>query len=587
MLKCILKVNNKMSIILGLNCHHSDSSACLIKNGELLIALEEERINRIKHWAGLPINSIKECLKFTNINVNEITDIAINTNPFSNISKKIIFFLTNYLFGKKKYEIAKRLKNKINLKKDLNLFFHPEFLSKKVKIHYIDHHLSHISSAFYPSGLKDAIGLSIDGFGDFCSICITQCQNDSIKEIKKYLFPHSLGVFYESFTQLIGFKNYGDEYKMMGLSSYGKPIYYETISNKVFNKSLELNLEYFNHVNKNYSYKFEGKPQQNDLYNVNLEKLFKIKNLNVNKIDDIHKNIAASAQKVFEDKLLQICSEIKNLNLSRNLVYAGGCALNSLANKKIYELNYFKDIFIPYSPGDGGGSIGAALYVQNKINKKITISNLNSPYIGPEYSNDQVKKFIDREEKLKNYQIKFIKEKDELLKILADIIYKNKIVGYFNGRMEFGARALGNRSILANPCNPNIKEIINSKIKRRESFRPFAPAILEEEKHEWFDSNKKNLYMSSVEDIKLHKHKIIPSVTHIDGTGRVQSVSKELNRDFHQLIKKFYEISNVPILLNTSFNENEPIVMSPDHAINCFLRTEMDALSINNFLITR
>ena len=578
-----------MSIILGLNCNHADSSACLIKDDKLLIAIEEERINRIKHWAGLPVDSIKECLKFANVNADEITDVAINTNPFSNIKQKIIYFLKNYLVGNKKYEIAKRLKKKIDLKKDLNQALGPELLSKKVKIHYIDHHLSHISSAFFPSGFENAVGLSVDGFGDFCSICIAKCEYKNIKIVKKYLFPHSLGVFYESFTQLLGFKNYGDEYKMMGLSSYGKPIYYDTILNNVFdkNKKIQLNTKYFNHIKKNYSYKFEGKPNQNDLYNYNLEELLKVKNLDIKNIDNIHKNIAASAQKIFETKLIEICDEIKKLNLSENLVYAGGCALNSLANKKIYELNYFKNIFIPYAPGDGGGSIGAALYAQNKINKQVTISNLKSPYIGTGYDNSEIKKYIDKEKKLNNYQIKFIDKKDELNKILANFIYKNKIVGYFNGRMEFGSRALGNRSILANPCNPNIKEIINDKIKRRESFRPFAPSILEDKKNEWFDNVKQNPYMSSVEDIKLDKRKIIPSVTHIDGTGRVQSVNKEVNKDFYELIQKFYEISNVPILLNTSFNENEPIVMNPDHAINCFLRTNMDVLSLNNFLITR
>ena len=375
----------------------------------------------------------------------------------------------------------------------------------------------------------------------------------------------------------------------MGLSSYGQPTYYEIILNNVFdkNKKLELNTKYFNHVEKNYSYKFEGKANQNDLYNNKLEELLKVKNLNIENINTIHKNIASSTQKIFETKLLEICEEIKKLNLSENLVYAGGCALNSLANKKIYDLNYFNNIFIPYAPGDGGGSIGAALYVQNKINKHITISNISSPYIGTGYDNNEIKKFIEKEKKLKDYQIKFIEKKDELIKVLANFIYENKIVGYFNGRMEFGARALGNRSILANPCNPNIKEIINSKIKRRESFRPFAPAILEDKKNEWFDNDKQNPYMSSVESIKVDKHRIIPSVTHVDGTGRVQSVTREMNEDFYQLIEKFYEISNVPILLNTSFNENEPIVMSPDHAINCFLRTEMDVLSLNNFLIIR
>ena len=431
--------------------------------------------------------------------------------------------------------------------------------------------------------------MSIDGFGDFCSISIAKCEDEKIHIVKKEFFPDSLGVFYETFTQLIGFKNYGDEYKMMGLSSYGQPKYYEKILKNLFKrkKGIRLNLKYFNHTNKNYTYKFQGKPEQSNLYNNNLKSLLGIDETSTKNITDLQKDLASSVQKIFEQKLLEIIKEIKNLNHSDNLVYAGGCALNSLANKKIYESELFKNIFIPYAPGDGGGSLGAALYVHNKINKNVKVSNLNSPYIGTGYDNNQIKNFIDNEIKLNDYQITFIEKKDKLMKILAEIIYENKIVGYFNGRMEFGARALGNRSILANPCNPNIRDIINSKIKRRESFRPFAPAILENLKNEWFDSDKINPYMSSVENIKLDKQQIIPSVTHFDGTGRVQSVSRKMNKDFYQLIEKFYEISNVPILLNTSFNENEPIVMSPDHAIKCFLRTEMDTLVLNNYVINR
>jgi len=578
-----------MSIILGLNCNHADSSACLIKDGELLIAIEEERINRVKHWAGLPVQSIDECLKQTNIKIDDITDISINTNPLSNIKEKIIYFLKNYLSGNKKYEIAKRLKQKFDLKKDINNYFKPSSLNKNLKIHYIDHHLSHISSAYFPSNFSDAVGLSIDGFGDFASICIAKCNNDKIKVIKRYLFPNSLGVFYESFTQLIGFKNYGDEYKMMGLSSFGKPKYYDLILNNVFkqSKKIDLNLKYFNHTDKNFSYKFEGKPNQNNLYSSELEKLFNITDLSSNNINDIHKDIAASAQKVFEKKLLDICEDIKAMNISNNLVYAGGCALNSLANKKIQESNLFENIFIPYSPGDGGGSLGSAFYVQKKKDKKVKLSNLSSPYMGTSYNDEYIKSIIEKEVKLKKFDIKHYNNKNELLTYLANLIFQNKIVGFFNGKMEFGARALGNRSILANPCGKNIKEIINSKIKRRESFRPFAPAILKNEKNKWFYNQEDNPFMSSVEEIRIEKRNIIPAVTHIDGSGRIQTVSKNTNEDFYNLIQKFFELSNVPILLNTSFNENEPIVMKPKHAIDCFLRTDMDVLVLNNYLILR
>ena len=578
-----------MSIILGLNCNHADSSACILKNGKLLFAVEEERINRIKHWAGLPIESIKECLNQTNIDCTEITDIAINTNPLSNIKEKTIFFLKNYLLGSKKREIVSRIIKKINIKKDINNLLNPKKLSQKVKIHYIDHHVAHISSAFYPSNFDNAVGLSIDGFGDFCSLSIAKCNSERIEIIEKVFFPDSLGLFYEAFTQLIGFSNYGDEYKMMGLSSYGKPKYVDLISKNLFKneKNINLNLKYFNHTDNNYSYKFSGRPNQSRLMNNKIKELINVENLKINeKITELQKDLAASIQKIFEKKLDNIIKKIKNLNFSKNLVYAGGCALNSLANKKLYDSKLFENIFIPYAPGDGGGAIGAAL-VASKKNKNIKLSNLQSPFIGTKFSNDEIERVIKNNKDLNIFDIEFENNNNILYSKVAKYIFENKIVGFFNDRMEFGARALGNRSILANPCELKIKEIINSKIKRRESFRPFAPAILFEKKNEWFNNNYYNPYMSSVEEIEESKKKLIPAVTHIDGTGRVQTVTKEINPNFHLLIEKFYELSNVPILLNTSFNENEPIVMNTNHAIECFLRTKMDILVLNSFIIKR
>tara|TARA_B100001123_G_C15344266_1_gene1036299 strand:- start:8733 stop:10469 length:1737 start_codon:yes stop_codon:yes gene_type:complete len=577
-----------MSIILGLNANHADSSACILINGKLEFAIEEERINRIKHWAGLPCESIKACLKNTGLSLNDITDISINTNPLSNINNKAIYFFKNYLLGEKKFEIAKRFKKKISLRNDLNKYFSPKRIPESTKIHYIDHHISHIASAYYPSGFKKAIGLSIDGFGDFCSMSIAKCENDKINVFKKSYFPDSLGVFYETFTQLIGFKNYGDEYKMMGLSSYGKPKYFDQILNNVFYRnSLKLNLNYFNHAKNDYIYKFEGKPTQNKLFSSKLEKLLDTKNFDINNISETQKNIASSVQKIFEKKILEIIQEIKKLNFSENLVFAGGCALNSLANKTIYDTKLFNNIFIPYAPGDGGGSIGAALYAGKKINKKEKFSNLKSPFLGTSFTNLEIEKTINSRDEIKKFDINFFENKEKLYGQVSKYIFENKIIGHFNGKMEFGARALGNRSILANPCNPKIKDIINTKIKRRENFRPFAPAILYENKKEWFSNDRMNPYMSAVELITENKRDIIPGITHIDGTGRVQTVTKEMNKDFYTLINKFYEISKVPILLNTSFNENEPIVLTPNDAFNCFLRTNMDVLVLNNFIISR
>ena len=576
-----------MSIILGLNCYHADSSACIFVDNKLEFGIEEERINRRKHWAGLPINSIKACLSYKNLSLSDVTDISINTNPFSNLRQKASFFLKNYIIGSKKFEILNRTKNKLKLLDEINKNFKEDKLNKNIKIHFIDHHKSHIASAFYPSKFRKAIGLSIDGFGDFCSLAIAKCENNNIEIVDRIYFPHSLGVFYEAFTQLLGFKNYGDEYKMMGLASYGSPKFYDQILSEFFldDKSINLNLEYFNHTGKNFSYKFKGSPTQSKLLNSKVFKKFSIiKNSN---ISQRHMNIASSVQRVFEYKILNIIKKIKKLNFSKNLVYAGGCALNSLANKRVFDADLFKNIFIPYAPGDGGGSIGSALYVQNKKNKNTSFLNLKSPYLGTNYTNNEIEETISKIDTLSDFSCVFYNSKQELFLEVAKLIYENKIVGFFNGKMEFGARALGNRSILANPCNPNIKDIINKKIKRRESFRPFAPAILEEKKKEWFDNTRVNMYMSSVEKINKDQSQKIPGVTHIDGTGRVQTVSKLFNEDFYKLIWNFNKLSNVPILLNTSFNENEPIVMSPKNAIDCFLRTDMDILILNNYIIRR
>ena len=578
-----------MSIVLGLNINHADSSACIIRDGQLLFAIEEERINRIKHWAGLPIESIKYCLRYSGISTNEITDISINSNPLSNIFPKAFFFLKNYISGSKKYEIYKRIKNKLNLKETLKQNFPKNAFSKNLKIHYIDHHLSHLASAFYPSQFKKAIGLSIDGFGDFCSIAIAKCENEKISIIDKTFFPDSLGLVYEAFTQHLGFKNYGDEYKVMGLSSFGSPIYSDLIEEKIFKGSnkFNLNLDFFNHTNKNFNYKFSGSPQQNQIFNDKIDSLFNLTEKNEKSFIIKQRNIASSIQRVFEKKLIQICEKIHNLDYSNNLVYAGGCALNSLANKKLFESKLFDQIYIPYAPGDAGGSIGSALQVIKSKNINIKLMNLHTPYVGPDFDSNEIGNELDNNKDLKKFNITKFKNINSLNQKVAKSIFDNKIVGYFNNKMEFGARALGNRSILANPCNPDMKEIINSKIKRRESFRPFAPAILFEEKKYWFNNEISNPFMSHVEDIKKEQQNKIPAVTHIDGTGRVQTVTKDMNKNFYDLINEFYKISKVPILLNTSFNENEPIVMTFNNAIECFIRTKMDILVLNSFVIER
>tara|TARA_B100000902_G_C27319859_1_gene923664 strand:- start:3498 stop:5225 length:1728 start_codon:yes stop_codon:yes gene_type:complete len=572
-----------MSVTLGLNFNHADSSACLFVDGKLKFAVEEERINRIKHWAGVPVESIQLCLNEANLEFKDIANITVNTNPGSNINQKLIFFFKNYLLGKKKFEIFNRVKKKFILKDELSSSFN-NLRSNKLKIHYIDHHISHISSAYYASNFNHAVGLSIDGFGDFCSLLVAECSEEKIKPIEKLYFPNSLGLIYEAFTQFIGFNKYGEEYKMMGLSSLGQPIYKDIIKKNLFTdyNNLKLNLKYFNHHNKNYLYNFSGEPNQSEIFNKEIYNLFK-NDINTKTFKE---DIASSIQNVFEDLLNLILLKCIKKKISKNLVYAGGCALNSLANKKIFEKGYFDKIYIPYAPGDGGGGIGSSLFfLSNK--KKLIKENLNNPYLGKNYTNSHIEKIISQKKLIERYDVKFFENKKELFKEVAIMIMKNNVIGFFNGKMEFGARALGNRSILANPCSPNMKDIINMKIKRRENFRPFAPSILIDYKEKWFGNTIQNPYMSAVEDILPKMREYIPAVTHFDGTGRVQTVSKEYNLDFYNLIFEFFKISKIPILLNTSFNENEPIVMKPSEAIDCFERTKMDSLVLENYLVTR
>jgi carbamoyltransferase len=569
-------------VILGINSNHADSSACIIINGKLIAAVEEERFNRIKHWAGFPEKSISFCLQEAGVDFSMIDDVAINTNPLSNVGHKIFYFFKNYITGNKKLEIFKRYKNKFNLKKKLEKKFGT---NNKLKLNFIDHHISHISSAFYPSEFQNSLAISIDGFGDFSSLVIAECLDQKIKIKKKMLFPNSLGVFYESMTQLAGFKNYGEEYKLMGLSAFGNPKYYDVLKKNCFvnDDFYKLNLDLFEFHKKNFSYNFEGQPNQKFLLN---KKIYEIFNDNINyktNDKDFAKDIASSAQKIFEEALFKIINFYKNKN--ENLVLSGGCALNSLANGKLAESKIFKNIYVPFCPGDNGGSIGAALYLHKKKYTEIKTTNLQNPYLGKKYNNEEI---LNTLEKYKNkIDFKILNNDNDLNDLVCEKLLKENIIGWFQDRMEFGPRALGNRSIISSPIGPNIKNLINSKIKLRESFRPFAPSILEEKVLDWFDNKINSNYMSFVSKIRDDKKSLIPAVTHIDGTGRLQTVNPNQNKKFYNLIKKFYEISDVPILLNTSFNENEPIVMSPENALECFLRTEMDYLVVNNFFINK
>jgi carbamoyltransferase len=567
-------------IILGVNTYHADSSACLIIDGELIAAIEEERLNRVKHYAGFPTKAIKECLIIGNIKEEDITDIAFNTKPLSNLVPKGIHYLKNLSF--KKNLAKKRFLKKKNIDK---IFKKNLKLSKNTKFHFIEHHLAHIASAFYPSKFKDANGLSIDGSGDFVSFAYAECKNNKITIKKKNYFPDSLGIFYHAMTQFLGYKNYGDEYKIMGLAAYGRPIYFEKILNNLFKNDKKifcLNLDFFNHHKKNFRYIADENLLIDEIFNSKLKHLF----YDEIKEENFHKNFASSVQKIFEFFFKKIIDTIIKTNYSKNIVYSGGCALNSSANKFLTDKNnFFENIFINCAPGDNGGALGAAFVVATNYNLNLT--NIKSPYLGKDFNKNQIKEILENDLYKKKFTYDCLKSDSELFNTASKYIADGKVIGWFQGKMEFGPRALGNRSILADPRNPNMKDIINKKIKRRESFRPFAPSVLAEFQSEWFEGNFFSPYMSSLMTVKKDKRKMIPAVTHFDNTARLQTVNKEYNLRFSRLISAFYKLTNVPILLNTSFNENEPIVFKPEEALECILRTEMDAIFINNFLIKK
>ena len=574
--------------ILGLNINHADSSACLVVDGKIVFAIEEERFTRIKHYSDFPINSIRACLDNSKLELREIDYIAVNYNPKSNLIAKILYMSKNIL-------TAHGIKKLINFRKKLfvdnDLY---NFLKKnnfKGKFINVEHHLSHIASSYLVSGFEDSIGLSIDGFGDFTSTASYICKKNNIKKIKRVIFPHSLGILYQSLTQFLGFKNYGDEYKVMGLASYGKPTYKEQFSELInYNEEnyFKLNLNYFTHHNNpNFSFKFKkGIPYFENLFS---EKFYEIfgENFRSNEITEEHYNLASTLQFVFEDIVFKILNNLYEKFQISNLCLAGGCALNSRFNGKILEKTKFKNIFIQPNASDGGGSAGAALYISSIKDKKFQNINFDNAYLGTRYSNDYIKKnIINNRVKDSNFKYEFMEE-DELNLFVSNRLANAEIVGWFKGKCEWGPRALGNRSILADPRNPNIKDIINEKIKRRESFRPFAPAVIEEKANEYFDIHHSSPHMLFVVDAKNGIKTALPAVVHVDNTCRVQTVSQNNNIIFYNLLKKFEKISKIPVLLNTSFNENEPIVQKPEEAFNCFERTKMDCLILENWVIYR
>ena len=576
--------------ILGINAYHGDSSACLLKNGKLVFAIEEERLCRIKHWAGFPQLSITACLDAAGIKISDVNDIAINTDPKANISKKIIYTIMN---NPNPLFIIDRLRNRKarqNIKVEFEKHFHD--FSENNHIHFVEHHLCHLSSAYHVSPYKESAILSVDGFGDFSSTVLGYGEDASIRIIDKVHFPHSLGIFYQAITQYLGFPNYGDEYKVMGLAPYGKEKYVEHMSQLVNLKDnglFSLDLSYFRHSKEGVKYKWDnGKPVITDVYSDKLESLLGDKRSKNDKLSQKHMDIARSAQVMFERAFLNLLNRLKQETGSSNLALAGGCAMNSVANGKVKNNTGFKNVYIQAAAGDAGGAIGAAYMVWHKAQNNSERFHMSNAYVGPAYNSD-IEALVNNLKELRreDLNIKLFENFDDLAEYTAIKISEKKVIGWYQGEMEWGPRALGNRSILGDPRNPEMKEILNVKIKRREEFRPFAPSILREETCKWFEVDDDVPFMMKVYQIKPEQREKIPAVTHVDGSGRLQTVTNEINSRYYILISKFFKLTGVPILLNTSFNENEPIVCKPQEALETFLRTKMDCLILGDWLIER
>ena len=594
-----------MTYVLGISAFYHDSAAALIIDGNIISAAQEERFSRKKHDSRYPFNAIEFVLKNSKVKLSQVDYIVFFEKPFLKFERLLETYLAFAPKGFKSFCMSMPiwLREKLFQKKFLfeKLKEHDDNFNDINKIYFSEHHYSHAASAFYPSPFKDAVILTLDGVGEWATTTIAIGKDNDIKMLREIHFPHSIGLLYSAFTYYTGFKVNSGEYKVMGLAPYGEPKYKNTILKELIDLkddgSFRLNMKYFNYAT--------GLTMTNNKF----ENLFgqKARNPDKDLLTEFHMNIAASIQAVIEEIVMKLTKSLFKEFKSENLCMAGGVALNCVANGKIIKNNVFKNIWIQPAAGDAGGSLGAALAfwykeLGNKRNPNLNKKDeMNGAYLGPSFDNDQI------EETLKSLKAKYQKKNDEsLFNLIANELKNEKTVGWFQGRMEFGPRALGARSIIADPRSDKMQKELNLKVKFRESFRPFAPSILREDLSDWFELNCDSPYMLLVSDIKKNlqipmnendqklfginklnvKRSSIPAITHVDYSARVQTVHKETNPRYYNLIKKFKEITNCPVLVNTSFNvRGEPIVCTVEDAFRCFMGTNLDILVCENFIL--
>jgi carbamoyltransferase len=596
--------------IIGLNAYHGDSSACILRDGKLVAAAEEERFRRVKHWAGLPTHAIRYCLDAAGAKLADVEHVAINRNPRVNNLRRLGFLARHRPDPRLVLNRLKNVGKVASLESALATAFREPI---KGRVHQVEHHMAHLASAYLVSPFERAVCLSVDGFGDFASAAWGIGEAGKIRIDGRVYFPHSLGLFYSAITQLIGFPHFGDEYKVMGLAPYGEPKYLAQMRELVRvhpDGTFELNLEYFRHHTANVAYNWNDcSPEVATLFTPELEKLLGAARAQGEPLTQKHKDIARSAQAMYEEAFFALLNALHRKYNWPDLALSGGCAMNSVANGKVYLNTPFRRMYLPAAAGDAGGAIGAAFAVWEEIVAEGAAKNgsrfqMRDAFTGPGFSDEEITALLKArgllvehaagrvEEqsggaKCDELTVERISDATELCARTAKAISEGKVIGWFQGRMEWGPRALGNRSILGDPRRADMKEILNAKIKRRESFRPFAPSILREHVKEWFEQEDDVPFMMQVFQVRAEKRNLIPATTHVDGSGRLQTVHRDTNPLYWQLISEFDRVTGMPMVLNTSFNENEPVVCRPEEALECFLRTKMDVLVLGSFIVER
>jgi carbamoyltransferase len=581
------------TFVLGLNAYHGDASACLLRDGVLVAAAEEERFRRIKHWAGFPAQAARWCLKDAGIGIADVAHVALNQDTRANFWRKLGFLIASRPDFSLVLDRIRRRREREGVAQTLSRELGGPF---RGEVQFVEHHLAHLASAYLVSPFDEAVALSVDGFGDFASAGWGVGRGDSVDVENRIYFPHSLGIFYQALTQFLGFPSYGDEYKLMGLAPYGAPAFLPQMRSIVRLREaggFELDLAYFRHATEKVDFEWDGgAPTIGTLYSEALPELLGPARGTAEELTQRHRDIARSVQTMYEEAFFHLLSHLHGRHMLDALCLAGGCAMNSVANGKVYARSPFRRLYVQAAAGDAGGAIGAALVAWQRVRGGAggARSPMTHACYGPEFTEAEIGAAISThadELEQQGCVCSIVKEERELVGRTANAIAGGSVVGWFQGRMEWGPRALGNRSIVCDPRQAGMKEILNSKIKRRESFRPFAPSILREAVAEWFETDDDVPFMMQVYQIRAAQRARIPAVTHVDGSGRLQTVTRESNPRYYALIEAFRALTGVPMVLNTSFNENEPVVCRPEEALECFLRTKMDALVMGEWYITR